>query len=202
MHRLPCYLLCWGRRAIVSGGPVVPGPPFHVWPSNCCIHPILYLTNVPQWFLALPYCESWQRAYEDESQNQSYYVSRGAGVQFPAGAPRPQVAGIATPSVSWHFAIVLTEQSTSMWLSICTILSERRSHHFVMLLHRVRRLWEDWMIALRPRWNNKKKGNQSARRACAVVCGARNAPWQAFLIEDLKNYIYWDSVISAKRVWE
>jgi len=35
-------------------GPVVPGPPvwnrcppFHVWPTSCCIHPILYFKNVP-----------------------------------------------------------------------------------------------------------------------------------------------------------
>ena len=30
-------------------------PPFHVWPTGCCIHPILYFKNVPPfWFLAPP----------------------------------------------------------------------------------------------------------------------------------------------------
>ena len=35
-----------------AGGAVVPGPqfeigapPFHVWPTGCCIHPILYFKN-------------------------------------------------------------------------------------------------------------------------------------------------------------
>ena len=46
-----------------AGWPVVPDPsfeigtpPFHVWPTGCCIHPILYLKNValPSWFLAPP----------------------------------------------------------------------------------------------------------------------------------------------------
>ena len=44
-----------------AGGPVVPGPsiwnrypPFQVWPTGCCTHPILYFKNVspPFWFLA------------------------------------------------------------------------------------------------------------------------------------------------------
>ena len=37
-----------------AGGPAVPGPPiwnrcptpFHVWPTGCCIHPMLYCKNV------------------------------------------------------------------------------------------------------------------------------------------------------------
>ena len=30
-------------------------PPFHVRPSGCCIHPILYIKNVPPfWFMAPP----------------------------------------------------------------------------------------------------------------------------------------------------
>jgi len=45
---------------VASGKAVVPGPPFeigappfHVWPPGCCIHPIMYLKNVPPfWFLA------------------------------------------------------------------------------------------------------------------------------------------------------
>ena len=47
----------------IQGRPVVPGPPiwnrcppFHVWPTGCCIYPILYFKNVPPpfWFLAPP----------------------------------------------------------------------------------------------------------------------------------------------------
>jgi len=31
-------------------------PPFHVWPTGCCIHPVLYFKNVPPpfWFSAPP----------------------------------------------------------------------------------------------------------------------------------------------------
>ena len=60
-----------------AGGPVVPDPliwnlwpPFHVWPSGCCIHPIQYLKNLPPssrfWPLLLffgpPAPKSWRRA--------------------------------------------------------------------------------------------------------------------------------------------
>jgi len=41
-------------RAVTSGGQWYPDPlfeigatPFHVWPTGCCIHPTLYLKNVP-----------------------------------------------------------------------------------------------------------------------------------------------------------
>ena len=46
----------WKMKNISSGGggAVVPGPlnwnrcpPFHVWPTGCCIHSILYFKNVP-----------------------------------------------------------------------------------------------------------------------------------------------------------
>jgi len=38
-------------------------PPFYVWPLGCCIHPIMYLKNVPPfWFLAPPAAKSWRRA--------------------------------------------------------------------------------------------------------------------------------------------
>ena len=41
-------------RAAASGRPMVPGPPFHVWPPGCCTHPIQCFLNVPPpfWFLA------------------------------------------------------------------------------------------------------------------------------------------------------
>jgi len=59
---------CWyGEICVLSGsspagGAVVPGPliwnrcpPFHVWPTGCCIHPILYIKNVPPfWFMTPP----------------------------------------------------------------------------------------------------------------------------------------------------
>jgi len=52
---LPPYcllLLCSGPSP--AGGQWCPGPPFHVWPSGCCIHPILYLKMCPPplWCLA------------------------------------------------------------------------------------------------------------------------------------------------------
>ena len=65
------------RRDVASWGPVVPGPPFeigapplHVWPTGCCIHPILHFKNVAPllvfgpsfWFLAPPAATSWRRA--------------------------------------------------------------------------------------------------------------------------------------------
>jgi len=48
------------HRVVASGGAVLPGPPFeigappfHFWPTGCCIYPILYFENVaPFWFLA------------------------------------------------------------------------------------------------------------------------------------------------------
>ena len=60
-----------------AGGPVVPGlpiwnrcPPFQVWPTGFCIHPILYIKNVPPllvygpsfWFLAPPAAKYWRLA--------------------------------------------------------------------------------------------------------------------------------------------
>jgi len=50
------------RRVVASGGAVVPGPPFeigappfHGWPTGCCIHPILYFKmRPPFWFMAPP----------------------------------------------------------------------------------------------------------------------------------------------------
>jgi len=46
-------------------------PPFHVWPTGCCIHPILYIKNVAPllvyglsfWFLVPPAAKSWRRAW-------------------------------------------------------------------------------------------------------------------------------------------
>ena len=47
------------RRAVANGGAVVPATPFEIYAPvsrlapGCCIHPILYLKNVPRlWFLA------------------------------------------------------------------------------------------------------------------------------------------------------
>jgi len=38
-----------------AGWPVVPARPFHVWPTSCCIHPILHFKNVaPFCFLSPP----------------------------------------------------------------------------------------------------------------------------------------------------
>jgi len=53
-----------------AGGPVVPSPPFeigappfHVWPTGCCIHPTLYLKNVvPLLVFGPPAAKSWRRA--------------------------------------------------------------------------------------------------------------------------------------------
>jgi len=60
------------------GGPVVPGAPFeigaspfHVCPTGCCIHPILYFKNVAPllvfdsfWFLAPSAAKSWRRTWK------------------------------------------------------------------------------------------------------------------------------------------
>jgi len=44
-------------------GPVVPGPPYHVWPTGCCIHPILYCKNVPSLLIfGPPAAKFWRRA--------------------------------------------------------------------------------------------------------------------------------------------
>ena len=41
-----------GRR---HRGPVVPAPPFHIWSTGWCVHPIMYFKNVPTfWFLTPP----------------------------------------------------------------------------------------------------------------------------------------------------
>ena len=55
------------NRAIASGGPVVAFPlsksvsPFHIWPSGCCIHPILYLKKIsPLVVFGPPAEKSWR----------------------------------------------------------------------------------------------------------------------------------------------
>jgi len=45
-------------RAVASGGPVVSSPPFHVWLSSYCIHPILCLKMCPS------AAKSWRRAWK------------------------------------------------------------------------------------------------------------------------------------------
>ena len=48
-----------------------PAPPFHVWPTGCCIYPILYFKSVAPllvfgpsfWFLAPPAAKFWRRAW-------------------------------------------------------------------------------------------------------------------------------------------
>jgi len=74
---------CIPVRAVASGGAVVPGPPFeigappfHVWTSGCCIHPILYFKKVPTpsgffpsfLFLAFTAAKSWRRAWHVYNQ--------------------------------------------------------------------------------------------------------------------------------------
>jgi len=39
-----------------AGGPVVPGPPFHVWPTGCYTHPILYFYYVGPLLVFGPPC--------------------------------------------------------------------------------------------------------------------------------------------------
>ena len=43
-----------GRRQ--RGSQWCPAPPFHVWPTGCCIHPILYFKNVPPSGFGPPCC--------------------------------------------------------------------------------------------------------------------------------------------------
>ena len=46
MHCIPRNVRVQPRAVASGGGAVVPGPPFHVWPTGCCTHPILYFKNV------------------------------------------------------------------------------------------------------------------------------------------------------------
>ena len=67
-----CVCICLqGRRQRGPGPPFgIGAPPFYVWPTGCCIHPILYFKNVPPllffgpscWFLAPPAAKFWRRA--------------------------------------------------------------------------------------------------------------------------------------------
>ena len=55
-------------------------PPFHVWPTGCFIHPILYLKNV-----ALPTAASWRRACKRVSWIILHFFNKTKGARYRQG---------------------------------------------------------------------------------------------------------------------